>query len=43
VEPDVGYEDVSVVSYEVFNNGFGAVDNVDVSPVHPTVVGLESS
>jgi hypothetical protein len=28
---------------EILNDGLGAVDNIDISPVHPTVVGLESS
>jgi hypothetical protein len=28
---------------EILNDSLGAVDNIDIPPVHPAVVGLQSS
>lgn len=43
VEPDVGNQDVAIVRDEVFYNGLGAVDDVDIAPVNPAVFGLQGS
>jgi hypothetical protein len=43
MEPYVRDQDVAVVGDEVFDDFARALDDVDVAPVHPAVVGLEGS
>jgi hypothetical protein len=41
MKPDIGYNNVPIMRHEILDDLGRAVDNIDVSPVHPAVLGLE--